>query len=47
MTSCVYCFGCIVYWFFASGEIQPWAKENDTDKKQQDSKEKNNEITKF
>jgi MFS transporter, ACS family, solute carrier family 17 (sodium-dependent inorganic phosphate cotransporter), other len=21
----IYCVGCVFYWFFASGEIQPWA----------------------
>jgi hypothetical protein len=33
MASGVYFFGCIVYWFFASGEIQPWAKDEENDKK--------------
>lgn len=23
----VYLFGCAVYWFWASGELQPWAKK--------------------
>lgn len=23
----VYLFGCAVYWFWASGELQPWAKQ--------------------
>lgn len=22
----IYLFGCLVYWFFASGEVQPWAR---------------------
>lgn len=26
----VYLFGCIVYWFWATGELQPWAKEAST-----------------
>lgn len=21
----IYLFGCVIYWFFASGEVQPWA----------------------
>lgn len=29
MTSCVYLFGCLIYWFFASGELQSWAKGSD------------------
>ncbi|CAG9801294.1 unnamed protein product [Chironomus riparius] len=27
ITAHIYFAGCIIYWFFASGEIQPWAKE--------------------
>uniref|UniRef100_U5ERG1 Sialin n=1 Tax=Corethrella appendiculata TaxID=1370023 RepID=U5ERG1_9DIPT len=27
----IYLFGCIVYWFWASGEVQDWAKENKSD----------------
>lgn len=23
----VYLFGCAVYWFWATGELQPWAKK--------------------
>lgn len=25
ISAAVYLFGCVVYWFWASGEIQPWA----------------------
>ena len=21
----IYCIGCVFYWFYASGEVQPWA----------------------
>lgn len=24
----VYLFGAVVYWFWASGEVQPWAQNN-------------------
>lgn len=26
ITSAIYCVGCIIYWFWASGEVQPWAQ---------------------
>uniref|UniRef100_A0A1B0EX68 Permease of the major facilitator superfamily protein n=1 Tax=Lutzomyia longipalpis TaxID=7200 RepID=A0A1B0EX68_LUTLO len=25
ITSGIYCVGCVIYWFFSSGELQPWA----------------------
>lgn len=28
ISSGVYLFGCVVYWFWASGEVQPWAKKS-------------------
>lgn len=46
LTSCVYCCGCLIYWFFASGEIQPWAKEIEEDrgeKGENDKKDKKSE----
>ncbi|XP_055322850.1 vesicular glutamate transporter 1-like [Sitodiplosis mosellana] len=27
ISSCVYLFGCVIYWFWASGEVQPWAQK--------------------
>lgn len=24
----VYLFGCIIYWFWATGELQPWANKS-------------------
>lgn len=30
ISSAVYLFGCFVYWFWASGELQPWAKRAET-----------------
>jgi hypothetical protein len=39
----VYCCGCLIYWFFASGELQPWAKVKADDEDEIDEK-KNNEI---
>lgn len=29
----IYLFGCLVYWFWASGEVQPWAKTDGNDEK--------------
>ena len=26
----IYLVGCVIYWFWASGEVQPWAKEDFT-----------------
>lgn len=26
----IYLVGCVIYWFFASGEVQPWAKTPNT-----------------
>lgn len=54
MTSGVYLFGCTIYWFFASGELQPWAKENSPDddvntmeKKSEAESSRDIETTKF
>lgn len=54
MTSCVYLCGCVIYWFFASGELQPWAKENHSDNEDEEVKNQNgikinkeHETTKF
>uniref|UniRef100_A0A336MWC7 CSON008417 protein n=1 Tax=Culicoides sonorensis TaxID=179676 RepID=A0A336MWC7_CULSO len=33
IAAAIYLIGCVIYWFFASGELQPWAKPT-----------KNNEI---
>lgn len=27
ISAAVYLFGCLVYWFWASGKIQPWAQK--------------------
>lgn len=27
ISSAVYLAGCIIYWFWASGELQPWSKK--------------------
>lgn len=29
ITSGIYCFGCVIYWFFSSGELQPWANAHE------------------
>lgn len=28
ITSAVYLVGCVIYWFWASGEVQPWAQQS-------------------
>lgn len=33
ISAAVYLFGCLVYWFWASGEVQPWAKTDANDEK--------------
>lgn len=42
ITSIVYAVGTVVYWFWCSGELQPWAKEslkkNNADVVKSDSK---------
>jgi MFS transporter, ACS family, solute carrier family 17 (sodium-dependent inorganic phosphate cotransporter), other len=47
MTSCVYVCGCLIYWFFASGELQPWAKEKREDKVENHDKTSETAVTKF
>lgn len=27
ISSVVYLVGCVIYWFWASGELQPWAQQ--------------------
>lgn len=49
VSASIYLVGCVVYWFFASGEIQPWAieKKNDGDieyQKKKDSFKKTGDI---
>lgn len=29
VTTCIYLFGCTVYWFWSSGELQSWAKNSE------------------
>lgn len=40
----IYLFGCVIYWFFASGEVQPWAQTHiqQTNKNNKTDVEKNN-----
>lgn len=26
----VYLVGCVIYWFWVSGEVQPWARQSET-----------------
>lgn len=33
ISAVIYLFGCLVYWFWASGEVQPWAKIHTNDEK--------------
>ncbi|CAG9801296.1 unnamed protein product [Chironomus riparius] len=49
LTSCVYCCGCLIYWFFASGELQPWAKEKTEEivEKKINESSSETEVTRF
>lgn len=29
ISSGIYLLGCVVYWFWCSGELQPWAKKSE------------------
>lgn len=29
ISSGIYLLGCVVYWFWSSGELQPWAKKSE------------------
>lgn len=40
ITSGIYLFGCVVYWFWASGEVQPWARIATIDLDGEDQQEK-------
>lgn len=45
----IYLFGCVIYWFFASGEVQPWAlvaEEEDKARRQQEEVKKNSTAIK-
>lgn len=41
----LYLFGCAVYWFWASGELQSWAKKPTT--VNSDSKKKSNDAATY
>lgn len=36
ITAAVYLFGSIFYWFFASGELQPWAVRKEEKEKEKE-----------
>lgn len=39
----IYLFGCVIYWFWCSGEVQPWALvAEEEDQRRQEQEEKNN-----
>jgi ACS family sodium-dependent inorganic phosphate cotransporter len=41
----IYLFGCIIYWIWAQGEIQPWAVQDaDTDDSSTKSDDKDNGL---
>lgn len=40
ISSGIYLFGCVVYWFWASGEVQPWARLETSDPDGEDQKAK-------
>lgn len=41
----IYLFGCAIYWFFASGEVQPWALvAEEEDRVRQQEEEARNRI---
>lgn len=48
IASGIYLFGCVIYWFFASGEVQPWAiaaeKEDMARQELEELKEKEKEV---
>lgn len=40
----IYLFGCVIYWFFCSGEVQPWALvAEQEDQARQDQEARNND----
>lgn len=41
ISSTIYLFGCLIYWFWASGEVQPWAKPQETSPLQSSQIKKN------
>lgn len=45
ISSCIYLVGCVIYWNWASGEVQPWAKPQETSPLQQNSQSKKNGYT--
>ena len=44
ISGAIYLFGCVIYWFFASGEVQPWAQTHikPTNENNKTDVEKNN-----
>lgn len=41
----IYLVGCVIYWFFASGEVQPWAlvaEQEDQMRREEEEREKEN-----
>lgn len=44
ITASTYVFGCFVYWYWASGEVQSWAEQKQPDVKKQ---KQSGSMTKF
>lgn len=40
----IYLFGCIVYWFWAQGEVQPWAIQ---EVEAEENPDRNTQVTGF
>lgn len=50
ISASIYLVGCVVYWFFASGELQPWAivkKTDGDDVEEEKQKKKTGDIGGF
>lgn len=42
LSASIYCIGCVIYWFWASGEVQPWAVQSSSINAKADGLSKSN-----